>query len=71
MPETRQRTFDEVARDLAFGNIVVGKRTATLEDRNMAVFTKQSDRNTSNVDPATVQPLLHPSATPIDPTSYS
>ncbi|TPP66153.1 Solute carrier family 2 facilitated glucose transporter member 3 [Fasciola gigantica] len=71
MPETRQRTFDEVARDLAFGNIVVGKRTATLEDRNMTVFTKQGERNVSNVDPATVQPLLQPSATRIDPTSYS
>ncbi|KAF7260767.1 hypothetical protein EG68_01659 [Paragonimus skrjabini miyazakii] len=32
MPETQNRTFDEVARDLAFGNIVVGRRTTTLEE---------------------------------------
>ncbi|CAL8095548.1 unnamed protein product [Calicophoron daubneyi] len=43
MPETRNRTFDEVARDLAFGNIVVGKRTATLFDRTVPVFTKDED----------------------------
>ncbi|VDN14611.1 unnamed protein product [Dibothriocephalus latus] len=31
MPETKNRTFDEVARDLAFGTIVVGRRTAALQ----------------------------------------
>lgn len=40
MPETKNRTFDEVARDLAFGTIVVGKRTAALQ---APVFTKEDD----------------------------
>uniref|UniRef100_A0A5K3FC81 MFS domain-containing protein n=1 Tax=Mesocestoides corti TaxID=53468 RepID=A0A5K3FC81_MESCO len=40
MPETKNRTFDEVARDLAFGTIVVGKRTAALQS---PVFTKEED----------------------------
>lgn len=40
MPETKNRTFDEVARDLAFGSIVVGKRTAALQS---PVFTKEDD----------------------------
>ncbi|KAG5449763.1 Solute carrier 2, facilitated glucose transporter member 4 [Clonorchis sinensis] len=57
MPETRNRTFDEVARDLAFGNIVVGKRSATLEDRTMAVFQKD-ERNPNNTELVATQPLL-------------
>ena len=40
MPETKNRTFDEVARDLAFGTIVVGKRTAALQS---PVFTKEDE----------------------------
>lgn len=40
MPETKNRTFDEVARDLAFGTIVVGKRTAALQ---APVFTKEDE----------------------------
>lgn len=40
MPETKNRTFDEVARDLAFGTIVVGRRTAALQ---APVFTKDED----------------------------
>ncbi|KAM7540279.1 hypothetical protein Aperf_G00000036214 [Anoplocephala perfoliata] len=40
MPETKNRTFDEVARDLAFGTIVVGKRTAAIQ---APVFTKEDD----------------------------
>ncbi|VEL17469.1 unnamed protein product [Protopolystoma xenopodis] len=63
MPETRGRTFDEVARDLAFGNIVVGKRTARLEDRNMVVFTKESEVSDNEIrsgsaTQATTIPLL-------------
>ncbi|KAK4469537.1 hypothetical protein MN116_007079 [Schistosoma mekongi] len=54
MPETKNRTFDEVARDLAFGNIVVGKRTTALEDRNLTIFTKQGN----NDGPAS-ESLLH------------
>jgi SP family facilitated glucose transporter-like MFS transporter 1 len=30
MPETRNRTFDEIARDLAFGNVVIHKHEATF-----------------------------------------
>lgn len=30
MPETKNRSFDEVARDLAFGSVVVGRRTTRL-----------------------------------------
>lgn len=63
MPETKNRTFDEVARDLAFGNIVVGKRTARLEEQDMAVFTKDSERNASNPEGATTQPLLNQNVT--------
>lgn len=40
MPETRNRTFDEVANDLAFGNIIVGKRTADIQ---VPVFSKEMD----------------------------
>ncbi|KAH8860802.1 Glucose transporter type 1 [Schistosoma japonicum] len=54
MPETKNRTFDEVARDLAFGNIVVGKRTTALEDRNLTIFTKQG-----NTDGPASESLLH------------
>lgn len=64
MPETRNRTFDEVARDLAFGNIVVGRRTATLEGRAMVVFTKE-DRN-NGIEPPSTQPLLKQKSSPID-----
>ncbi|RTG88231.1 MFS transporter, SP family, solute carrier family 2, member 1 [Schistosoma bovis] len=55
MPETKNRTFDEVACDLAFGGIVVGKRTTALEDRNLTVFTKQGN----NDGPAS-ESLLYP-----------
>ncbi|KAF7260766.1 hypothetical protein EG68_01658 [Paragonimus skrjabini miyazakii] len=68
MPETRNRTFDEVARDLAFGNIVVGKRTATLEDRTMAVFTKD-DRNASNTEPTATQALLNENQKRLEPVA--
>ncbi|KAL7061720.1 hypothetical protein AAHC03_0269 [Spirometra sp. Aus1] len=37
MPETKNRSFDEIARDLAFGTIVVGKRSAAIQT---PVFTK-------------------------------
>ncbi|KAL7062834.1 hypothetical protein AAHC03_0270 [Spirometra sp. Aus1] len=50
MPETKNRTFDEVARDLAFGTIVVGRRTAALQT---TVFTKES-----NEEPTPANPLL-------------
>ncbi|CAH8520636.1 Solute carrier 2, facilitated glucose transporter member 4 [Schistosoma haematobium] len=55
MPETKNRTFDDVACDLAFGGIVVGKRTTALEDRNLTVFTKQGN----NDGPAS-ESLLYP-----------
>ncbi|CAH8499828.1 unnamed protein product [Schistosoma mattheei] len=55
MPETKNRTFDDVACDLAFGSIVVGKRTTALEDRNLTVFTKQGN----NDGPAS-ESLLYP-----------
>ncbi|CAH8613375.1 unnamed protein product [Dicrocoelium dendriticum] len=54
MPETRNRTFDEVARDLAFGNVVVGKRTATLENNPMAEMNKTEQGNVNN--PRVIEP---------------
>nr|AAB05911.1 TGTP1 [Taenia solium] len=57
MPETKNRTFDEVARDLAFGSIVVGKRTAALqapvftkEDEEAATALRRSDEEDAKVD---------------------
>ncbi|VDQ01365.1 unnamed protein product, partial [Trichobilharzia regenti] len=58
MPETKNRTFDEVARDLAFGNIVAFKRTTALEDRNLTIFTKQGN-TASNADGPASESLLY------------
>lgn len=58
MPETRGRTFDEVARDLAFRNIVVGKRTTTLQEGGVVVYGK-SDQNASNFESPATQRLLN------------
>ncbi|VDN15374.1 unnamed protein product [Dibothriocephalus latus] len=40
MPETKNKSFDEIARDLAFGTIVVGKRTTNLQT---PVFSKYDE----------------------------
>lgn len=42
MPETRGRTFDDVARDLAFGSIVVGKRSVPIQENQIALHEKPS-----------------------------
>lgn len=54
MPETKNRTFDEVARDLAFGTVVVGKRTAALQP---PVFTK-GDEDGAATPEVVAKPLL-------------
>ncbi|KAL3311614.1 hypothetical protein Ciccas_009801 [Cichlidogyrus casuarinus] len=49
MPETKNRTFDEVATDLAFGKIVIGQKRAVIESRPMEEVKGQmnSDRGAS------------------------
>ncbi|CAH8612879.1 unnamed protein product [Dicrocoelium dendriticum] len=47
MPETRNRSFDEVAHELAFRRIVVGRRTITPERRPLVSFA-QEEQNTAN-----------------------
>ncbi|THD24023.1 Solute carrier family 2 facilitated glucose transporter member 3 [Fasciola hepatica] len=43
LPETKNRTFDDVAQELAFPHILVGKKTSNIESSGMQVFTKQSN----------------------------
>ncbi|TGZ55240.1 hypothetical protein CRM22_010429 [Opisthorchis felineus] len=43
MPETQNRTFDHIARDLSSGSIIIGRRTSDLQAPSVPLFSKTKE----------------------------